>query len=196
MDSDHPAALVTEPVPAGALLLDDRTDGDGSSPEGGIDFIVTIASDGDEPPRIIQEFRSVDDYIAVQRAMVEHGVGALVRQAMGRHAENPTAALSANASVPVAATADSSGAATAPARFMKVKAYAARVGYSQRTIENFIDEGLPTVGQRRLLRIDVEPADEWIRTLKARRRGQRDAVEEEAREDARRQGTVPHRRRT
>lgn len=69
-----------------------------------------------------------------------------------------------------------------------------RRSYSQRTIENFIDEGLPTVAQRRLLRVDVEPADEWIRTLKARRQRGHDDIEDHARRDARRRRSMPSRR--
>jgi phage terminase Nu1 subunit (DNA packaging protein) len=79
-------------------------------------------------------------------------------------------------------------------KFMKAKEYAARVGYSVRTIENFIGEGLPTVGKGRLRRVDVEPADEWIRNRAAREDDEQDAVAQEARVDARRQRTDSSRR--
>ena len=91
---------------------------------------------------------------------------------------------------PVAVTA----AEGPPAKFMKIAAYARRTGYSVRTIENFLIEGLPTVGERRLRRVDVEAADEWIRGRVVRDREGRDAVEEEAREDARRGGRARRRR--
>jgi hypothetical protein len=78
---------------------------------------------------------------------------------------------------------------------MKIKEYAARTGYSQRTIENFMTEGLPTVGEHRLRRVDVEPADEWIRNRAASDRDERDGFEREVRDDARRGGSQRRRRR-
>jgi hypothetical protein len=70
--------------------------------------------------------------------------------------------------------------------FMKLAEYAGRVGYSVRTIANFVDDGLPTVGGGRLRRVDVAAGDEWIRALAARRREARDQIEADAHEDARR----------
>ncbi|MGO9000318.1 MAG: hypothetical protein ACLQVI_43890 [Polyangiaceae bacterium] len=99
---------------------------------------------------------------------------------------------------PAPSSASAGGAPSnlsATPKFMKIAAYAARTGYSTRTIETFIGEGLPTVGERLLRRVDVEPADEWIRTQATRERDDQDAIIEEAREDARRAGPGPKRRR-
>jgi hypothetical protein len=84
---------------------------------------------------------------------------------------------------------------SATQKFMKIAAYATRTGYSTRTIETFIGEGLPTVGERRLRRVDVEPADEWIRTQAPRERDAQDAIIDEARKDARRARAGSTRRR-
>jgi hypothetical protein len=102
-----------------------------------------------------------------------------------------TGAMSNMTAVPGAA-----GPEAPPSKFMKVASYAARTGYSTRTIETFITEGLPTVGQRRLRRVDVEPADEWIRNRAAHERDDQDSVEREARDDARRGRSARRRGRT
>jgi hypothetical protein len=48
-----------------------------------IEFAVTITQPiGDKPPGVIVEFESVDDQIAYERALIERGVGALVRTAL------------------------------------------------------------------------------------------------------------------
>jgi hypothetical protein len=85
--------------------------------------------------------------------------------------------------------------AEAPAaEFMKIADYARRTGYSVRTIENFLVDGLPTVGERRLRRVDVEPADECIRTRAARELDHQDAFEREVRDNARRGRSARSRR--
>lgn len=40
--------------------------------------------------------------------------------------------------------------------------YAERIGYSVRTLDKLIAAGLPTRGQRKLLRVVVAEADEWL----------------------------------
>jgi hypothetical protein len=82
-----------------------------------------------------------------------------------------------------------------PVKFMKIADYARRTGYSVRTVENFLVEGLPSVGERRLRRVDVEAADEWIRGRAARDQADHDAFEEDARRDARRGGRARRGRR-
>jgi hypothetical protein len=55
-----------------------------------IEFAVTINQPtGDEPPGVIVEFESVDDQIAYERALIERGVGALVRTALAGGQDAP-----------------------------------------------------------------------------------------------------------
>jgi len=145
------------------------------------DFEVLL----DDPPGpIVDEFKSIEERIAHQRQRVDREIAALVRLALLAHPATEGPPVAPAESVSVAASPPPLGL-PAP-EFMKVDEYATRVGYSPRTIANFIREGLPTVGRRRLLRIDVEAADEWIRTLRARRQEARDSIAQEAREAARR----------
>jgi hypothetical protein len=113
---------------------------------------------------------------------------------MDRYADAPPAVKPVPAAestrVPEEKPADPSRSNPPAPKFMKIKEYAARTGYSPRTIEYFMDEGLPTVGEHRLRRVDVEPADEWIRGRAARVQDERTAIEDDAREDARRRGTA------
>jgi hypothetical protein len=82
MDSDAPALPVPHHPPASSAAFEGFTDDDLPGPARAIDFTVTITQpDGDEPPRLIQEFESVDDLNAYQEAIVEHGVVALARRA-------------------------------------------------------------------------------------------------------------------
>ena len=146
------------------------------------DFEVLL---DDQPGLIVDEFKSIEERIAHQGRRLDREIAALVRLASILMAHPSTGGPVAPAeSVSVAANPPPLGL-PAP-EFMKVDEYATRVGYSPRTIANFIREGLPTVGRRRLLRIDVEAADEWIRTLRARRQEARDSIAQEAREAARR----------
>ena len=55
------------------------------------------------------------------------------------------------------------------AMFATVANYAHRVGFSRRSIENMIRDGLPTIGVGSGLRIDVERADAWVRLRRAPR---------------------------
>jgi hypothetical protein len=51
----------------------------------------------------------------------------------------------------------------AVALYMTVRDFAHRVAVSERTVWNLVAKGLPTVGQKRGRRVDVESADEWLR---------------------------------
>jgi hypothetical protein len=143
-----------------------------------VDFDVVIESgDGEEDPHIRQEFQSVDDLIAYHEAVVAEGVRALVNKAMDDRSVGDR--LSRLPGAPP-------GPAPAEPVFMRLKEYAARVGYSKRTIEAFVARDLPTVGHGRLLRVEVRSADEWIRSLNGQRQKALDDITEDARQDARR----------
>jgi hypothetical protein len=84
-------------------------------------------------------------------------------------------------------------------RLMTVREYAEHAGYCPRSIENFIHEGMPLVGEGRRRRVSVREADAWLR---GRRRGEAArspsrglvGVEERARQDARRAAAAEQRR--
>ena len=68
--------------------------------------------------------------------------------------------------------------------FMKVPAYAERIGVSERHAWKLAKEGLPTIGEGRARRVDVVRADEWLRARSAATSD--DSIERRARADARR----------
>ena len=70
-----------------------------------------------------------------------------------------------------------------PHVFLRVAAYASRVSLGERTVWSMIARGLPTVGQGRSRRVDVERADAWLRNEHA---AVDDSVEQAARASARR----------
>jgi hypothetical protein len=151
------------------------------------------------------DFASLSDAMAYERLTEDRAIAKVVQTALAREHSEPSPLLPPAAEAligsedrkgslaspaedtgPAPREAASRGSPALPLTFMKIADYAARTGYSKRTIENFVREGLPTVGKRRLCRIDVEPADEWIRKRAAREDDEQDAVEQEARDDARR----------
>jgi hypothetical protein len=214
MDSEIPGAatqLQVASVPDGS----EGTESDAPPLRGVPLNIVIHGHKGDgQPARVSLDFASLSDAMAYERVTEERAIAAVVRTALAReHAEAlPVASPAAepligpegrNGSLASRTedtgpapkqTGSGGGPALPPPTFMKIREYAARTGYSKRTIENFMDEGLPTVGKGRLRRVDVEPADEWIRNRAAREQDEQDAVEKEAREDARR-GSQSRRRR-
>lgn len=46
--------------------------------------------------------------------------------------------------------------------YMRRASYAARVGFGLRKLDELIAAGLPTIGEGRTRRIDVEQADAWL----------------------------------
>src|SRR5580658_2245481 len=68
------------------------------------------------------------------------------------------------------------------APYLTIQAYADRLSISKRTCRSLLDEGMPSVGSGRGRRIDVQRADDWMRT---RRDRVDDAVEVQARREAR-----------
>jgi hypothetical protein len=67
--------------------------------------------------------------------------------------------------------------------YLRVADYAKRVSLSERTVWNFIVQGLPTIGTGRTRRVAVADADAWLRD---RRETVDDGVERQARAAARR----------
>ena len=180
MDSDTPsaAAVVLDPEDPSKLLIDPL-------------LARALGLVGPRTPRATAPL----DAEALAATVAERVVERLAEQRRAPTQESPPAWKPSMAPAgPDVGPASSS--ATASQKFMKVATYAARTGYSARTIETFITEGLPTVGQRRLRRVDVEPADEWIRNRAARERDDQDSVEREARDDARRGRSARKRGRT
>jgi hypothetical protein len=68
--------------------------------------------------------------------------------------------------------------------FVRVAAYAARTGISERKVWDLVASGLPTIGSGRSRRVDVVAADAWLRAQGASEVD--DAIERRARLDARR----------
>jgi hypothetical protein len=59
-------------------------------------------------------------------------------------------------------------------RYARIREYATRVGFSVRTLHDLIGQGLPTIGEGKLRRVEVAAADAWIAARLAnrpRRRG-------------------------
>jgi hypothetical protein len=192
--ADQPPASVGTASPDGAARLTSDL-----APPDGVDFDVIIGPhDEHGAVAVAYKFASLDDATAYRRLTEDRVAVALVRVAR----EHVEPLLAAGQPAPQARGGGGRQGSSAssreraldtdthdkalPPKFMKVADYAAHTGYSKRTIENFVREGLPTVGKRRLLRIDVEPADKWIRGRAAREDDEQDAVEQEARDDARR----------
>jgi hypothetical protein len=48
-------------------------------------------------------------------------------------------------------------------RAITIRGFAARWAYSERTIEYLLTRGLPSVGQKRMRRIPLPEADEWMK---------------------------------
>jgi hypothetical protein len=193
-EADRPPVSVGTALPDGASHLTADT-----TPSDGVDFDVIIGPlEEDGAVAVAYRFASLDDATAYRRLTEDRVAVALVRVAR----EHVEPLLAAGQPAPQARGGGGRQGSSAssreraldtdthdkalPPKFMKVADYAAHTGYSKRTIENFVREGLPTVGKRRLLRIDVEPADKWIRGRAAREDDEQDAVEQEARDDARR----------
>ncbi len=81
-----------------------------------------------------------------------------------------------------AAALDAETTATPPAPYVAIGEYAERVRMSKRTIRNFLDAGMPSVGSGRGRRIEVEVADRWLAEHRDR---VEDGVEKQARAAAR-----------
>jgi hypothetical protein len=201
MRSDVPGSAGEATATATSASVDNGARGDSDRPPRGyIDFDVTIGPGDDEGNTpVAYKFASCDDSRAYHDGIVQRGVGALALLAMNRNAEVPPAVEPARAAESTPAVteghADLSRSDVPAPKFMRVKTYAARTGYSQRTIENFMTDGLPTVGEHRLRRVDVELADEWIRNRAARDQGEQDDFEREVRDDARHEGARRRHRR-
>jgi hypothetical protein len=61
------------------------------------------------------------------------------------------------------------------ARWMRIADFAKRVGYSRTTIQNWVKAGMPAVETARGHRIEVRPAEEWIKMGGPRRAAHLDA---------------------
>jgi hypothetical protein len=185
MDSDTPsAAVVLDPEDPSKLLIDPL-------------LARALGLVGPRTPRAIASL----DAEALAATVADRVVERLAEQRRApteesRPASKPLMAPAGPDVGPASSSASVSYDSNTTQKFMKVATYAARTGYSTRTIETFITEGLPTVGQRRLRRVDIEPADEWIRKRAAHERDAQDSVEREARDDARRGRSARRRRGT
>jgi hypothetical protein len=223
MDSDVPPFDADRPEPAaGVAPRSPENVGGELEAADGVDFDITIGPCGDDGAiPVAYEFANGEDCDKYHRLIRERAIAAVVRTALALGVTEPSIspaahddarAVDPNAlAVAVAECViwrlveqhvrlipEITGAPphVAPQKFIKIAEYARRTGYSTRTIETFISEGLPTVGARRLRRVDVEPADEWIRNRATLERDDQDSVEREARDDARRGRSARRRGRT